>query len=101
MIRTARRRSGLTQRELAERVGTSAAAVCLYESGQRLPRVDTLERLLAGCGMGLDVELVPAIASIDVAANGRALEAVLDLVSQLPRSSAATLDGPVFGRLAA
>ena len=50
LLRTARKRSGLDQGELARRTGTSQPDVSLVESGKRIPTVDTLERLLNGTG---------------------------------------------------
>lgn len=47
MIREARRRAGLTQRELAERSGTSQSRLSTYESGTTEPAPQTLQRLLA------------------------------------------------------
>ncbi len=38
-------RAGLTQQELAERVGVSQAAINRYETGERSPRPATLGRL--------------------------------------------------------
>lgn len=90
----------MTQRGLAQRAGTSAAAVCLYESGQRIPRVDTLSRLLAACDGRLDVRLTGPSPLIDVAENARALEAVLQLAMHLPGRRGAALDAPVFAQLA-
>jgi transcriptional regulator with XRE-family HTH domain len=55
----ARRRAGLTQTELAERAGTSQAAVSAYESGRRSPSVDTLVRILAATGLELRMRLAP------------------------------------------
>ena len=40
---------GLTQRELAHRVGVPQPAIARIESGMVSPRVDTLDRLLAAC----------------------------------------------------
>lgn len=98
IIVRARQASGLSQRELARRAGTSAAAVCLYESGQRTPRTDTLTRLIAACGAQLDVWLSMPAEAIDLEANGRALASVLDLAQHLPARPDRTLDAPVFAR---
>jgi transcriptional regulator with XRE-family HTH domain len=59
-IRTARRRAGLTQSDLAARTGTSQATVSAYESGRKQPSVDTLTRLLAATGTRLTVAPGPA-----------------------------------------
>lgn len=54
MLRAARRRAGLSQRELARRAGVPQSAVARIENGTVVPRVDTLDRLLAICGEGLE-----------------------------------------------
>ena len=46
----ARARAGLTQAELAERMGTSQSAIARLESGKGHPSVATLERLAAATG---------------------------------------------------
>lgn len=58
VLRDARRRAGLTQRQLAERAGTSQAAVARYEGGTTVPDVATLRRLLGACGYALRAEPV-------------------------------------------
>lgn len=60
LIRIARRQSGLTQKMLAERAGTSQAAVSAYESARRSPSVDTLCRLLGAAGYEVRMRLAPA-----------------------------------------
>jgi transcriptional regulator with XRE-family HTH domain len=55
----ARRQAGLTQQALAERAGTSQAAVSAYESGRRSPSVDTLCRLLGAAGTEVRMRLEP------------------------------------------
>lgn len=95
LIRDQRRKAGLSQRELAERAGTSAAAICLYERGDRVPRVDTLQRVVAAAGGSLVIG-VEADAPIDVAANARALELVLALADELPSHSSDELHYPVL-----
>jgi transcriptional regulator with XRE-family HTH domain len=59
LIREARIRSGLTQRELASRAGTTQSVVARLESGVGSPRVETVERLLEAAGFRARVELVP------------------------------------------
>lgn len=53
LIQVARKRAGLTQRQLAEVAGTSQAAVARYERGVVVPDVRTLARLVEGCGFRL------------------------------------------------
>ena len=52
-IREARDRAGLTQEELAERLGTTQSAVARWEKGDVSPRLDTFERALGACGLTL------------------------------------------------
>ena len=56
----ARVRAGLTQAQLAERMGTSQSAVARLESGRRLPSVATLEKLAAATGSKLRIVLEAA-----------------------------------------
>jgi len=49
----ARRRVGLTQRELARRAGMAQSEVARIETAVVIPRVDTFDRLLAACGKEL------------------------------------------------
>jgi transcriptional regulator with XRE-family HTH domain len=50
----ARRRAGLSQRALAEQVGVPQSVIARIERSGVVPRVDTLDRLLAGCGEALE-----------------------------------------------
>jgi hypothetical protein len=54
MLRHARRRAGLTQRQLAAKTGFPQETIARIESGRVDPRVTTLDRLLEGCGFGLE-----------------------------------------------
>lgn len=56
IVRYARRRAGLSQRELAERVGVAQPAIARIESGRVSPRADTLEHILNACGLRLTIE---------------------------------------------
>ena len=60
-LRDARRRAGLTQRALASRSGIPQPAIARIERGTVVPRVDTLDRLLAGCGEQLGTERRPGL----------------------------------------
>lgn len=59
LIREARRRAQLTQRELAERAGTTQSAVARAESGRVDPGFETVRRMLRLCGFALLVALEP------------------------------------------
>jgi transcriptional regulator with XRE-family HTH domain len=55
MLREARRRAGMSQRELAQAAGVPQATVARVESGAVSPRADTYERLLRAAGSELAV----------------------------------------------
>ena len=59
--RVAERRleKGLSQRELAELVGTTQSAIARLERGGRPPRIDTLLRIADALQCDLVVELAP------------------------------------------
>ena len=79
LLRRVRQRSGLSLRGLAVRADTSHSALSAYESGRKVPSVET-------------------VGGADRAARGRELVEVLDLAAQFPARHAATLDFPVFPR---
>ena len=54
---TARSRLGLSQTEVAARMGTSQSAVARLESGDADVRLSTLERYAAALGQRLEVRL--------------------------------------------
>lgn len=57
LLREARRKAGLTQRQLAARAGTSQAAVARYERARAMPDIETLHRLLEACGFELRLQV--------------------------------------------
>lgn len=59
MLRTARHEAGLTQRELARRAGVPQPTVARIEARTVVPRLDTLDVLLAICGKQLDLRSRP------------------------------------------
>jgi transcriptional regulator with XRE-family HTH domain len=54
-----RQAKGLSQRELAEIVGTTQSAIARLERGGRPPRIDTLLRIADALECDLVVDLVP------------------------------------------
>jgi uncharacterized protein len=56
LIKEARTTAGLTQAALARRAGTSQPTVAAYESGEKVPNADTLERLLRAAGRSISSE---------------------------------------------
>lgn len=55
MVREARVRAGLTQRQLAAKAGIPQETIARIERGRADPRVMTLDRLLEACEFGLEV----------------------------------------------
>ncbi|HET7385934.1 MAG TPA: helix-turn-helix transcriptional regulator [Nocardioidaceae bacterium] len=58
LVREARKRAGLSQRELAEKAGTTQSALSRLERGRSAPSFDTVLRLVRLCGLDLDIMLV-------------------------------------------
>lgn len=56
IIEEARKRAGVTQAELAERIGTNKSYISRVETGRTEPRMGTFYRIAAA--LGLSVELV-------------------------------------------
>ena len=54
-LQNARKHSGLTQKELAARCGLSPLTVCRYETGERLPNRQTLEKITAVVGSAAEL----------------------------------------------
>ncbi len=99
LIRTVRRRRGLTQAALARAARTSQPVVSAYEAGRRDPTYGTLRRLIAAAGEELTLSAHPVgsdlPAPVDAAHHGRRLLDVLSLADAIPhRRPAATLRAP-------
>jgi transcriptional regulator with XRE-family HTH domain len=60
LVREARLRGRLTQRELAGATGLSQPTIARIESGVSEPTFDQVGRLVDACGLRLRVGLVPA-----------------------------------------
>lgn len=58
-VREARRRAGLSQADLAARVGTTQSAIARVESGRTSPSLEYLTRLVRACGFDIQARLVP------------------------------------------
>ena len=69
LIREARRRAGLTQEELAQRLATTQSVIARWESGRRSPTFVTAMRALREC----DLTLVPRLVAVDDGPLGVAL----------------------------
>lgn len=74
LLRSARERAGLSQRELARRARTAQSVIARIELGLTRPAAETLERLLDAAGFDLSVSLVP---------HRRAISHMLDDVARI------------------
>ena len=59
LLQLARLKSGLSQRELAERAGVPTTMISAYERDQRQPTLPTLLRLIRAAGFDLRMHLAP------------------------------------------
>ncbi len=50
-IKEARKKLGLTQKELAARMNTAETLICEYERGTRVPKYSTITRIAAAMGI--------------------------------------------------
>ncbi len=73
LIRTARHAAGMTQRQLAERLGRTQASIAALERLDANPTIDTLHRVLAALDHRLELDAVQQKSSIDAALNRRNL----------------------------
>lgn len=74
ILREARRAAGLTQTQLAERMGTTQSAVARLESPGSNPRLENLERALLAAGHHLELRAEPAPHPIDETLIAKNLE---------------------------
>jgi transcriptional regulator with XRE-family HTH domain len=95
LLQEARRRSGLSRRQLAQRGGTSASTLSAYESGASVPSVSTLARLLRAAGFEVEANLRP-VPSTDERELTEKIEVLFSFVEALPRRRRAPLRYPVF-----
>jgi transcriptional regulator with XRE-family HTH domain len=98
LIKTVRRRRGLTQAQLAARAGTSQPVVSAYERGHRDPTF-TLRRLVEASGerieLGARVDVGGPPPARDLHEHAARLLDVLSLADAIPvRPRSTTLDAP-------
>lgn len=85
IIREARLKAGLTQTELAERLGRERAQVARWETGGQEPSFANLSAVVEACGFALQVEIAEREAT-------PALDAELETsVPQAPQQRVQTL----------
>lgn len=98
VLRRARLDAGLSLRGLAALAATSHSTLAAYESGAKIPRVDTMVRICRAAGYAVDVDLVPRMAAEARLRAGDDLEKLLALADAYPFERTGPLDAPVFGR---
>jgi transcriptional regulator with XRE-family HTH domain len=59
IIQEARKRAGLSQRELAEFLGTTQPVVARWETGKRAPSFNRVVEAVRACGFDLSIRIVP------------------------------------------
>jgi transcriptional regulator with XRE-family HTH domain len=88
LIKSVRRRAGLTQAELARLAGTSQSVVSAYEHGRRDPGFETLRRLVEAGGQRLRLDASPTQPDLpppaDAREHARRLLDVLSLADAIP-----------------
>lgn len=60
IIREARRRAGLTQKQLAQRLGTTQSVIARWEADATRPSFETLKEVVRACDFELTVGLAAA-----------------------------------------
>jgi transcriptional regulator with XRE-family HTH domain len=97
VLRTARKRAGLGLRDLARRAETSHATLRAYEQGSKVPRVDTLDRIVRAAGFDLAPDLARRWDEGEREARGRELVDALELAGAFPsRRARSPLRYPPF-----
>jgi transcriptional regulator with XRE-family HTH domain len=79
VLRTLRRRTGLTQREVAASAGIPASVLSAYERNRRMPSLAAASQVIEALGYSVKFDFV-----LDPAEQARRLCEVLDLAEALP-----------------
>jgi transcriptional regulator with XRE-family HTH domain len=99
LVREARRRTGLSQSELAARTGTTQSAIARLERGRSSPSFRRVTQLIEACGLELRVRLVePAVRAGVADPGGRLSDEIRSMLAAL---AAAGVAGVVIGDVAA
>lgn len=64
-VRDARIRAGITQRDLAQRVGVNVSTISMYENAKRMPSLDKMSMMSEVLDTSLDF-LVPTVKPHDL-----------------------------------
>lgn len=87
-MRETRRRRGLSQAELARRAGTSQAHISRIERGEVSPTIDTLEDLVWGMGLTIEIDVAELPGWLDDDPGQRASNASLSMAERLAQGIA-------------
>jgi transcriptional regulator with XRE-family HTH domain len=88
IVRIARQRAGITQRQLADRSGHPRETIARWETGAREPSLATLEALVAACDLDLVVHLAQKDSSLsELVADQLALTATERLGRLMPATA--------------
>jgi transcriptional regulator with XRE-family HTH domain len=78
LIREARLRAGLTQKQLSELTGRERSVIARWEQGAISPPIDSLIKIVHACGFDLPLTLI----EIDSSADRELGEALLETPSE-------------------
>jgi transcriptional regulator with XRE-family HTH domain len=98
LIREIRKKSGLSQADLAHRAGMPASVLSAYEHGRRQPSVGALVRVARAAELDLQLSDLPDEAALQRSA--RVLLDVLDLADRMPSRDRGELKYPPLIELA-
>ena len=82
-IKKARESAGFTQEELAERIGTSRAAIARYESGDIEPRLEKLIAIAKTLGVSTDYLLDVGDEELELRISREAYKALMTLLHEV------------------
>jgi transcriptional regulator with XRE-family HTH domain len=94
MLRDARLRAGLSQRQAARRAGLSPTVLSAYENGRREPSARMFRAVLTACGADLVV-----VDRWDSERSGRHFALVMEMTDHLPQRPRGKLTFPSLNRL--
>ncbi len=98
LIAEIRRKSGLSQAELARRTGMQGSVISAYAHGRRQPSVSALARIARAAG--LELAISPLSDADALERSGRILIDVLELADNMPSRPRGELRYPPLIRLA-
>jgi transcriptional regulator with XRE-family HTH domain len=96
IVREARTRAGLTQRELARRAGKSQSEIARIERGRQDPSMTTLVGLVRAAGLDLRIQLVPYDDHDDVLIDGILALTPEERLASLEEQIALFLEAPLL-----